>query len=140
MSLPPTSRSLPMALHRARETVMAPIRKMLTRSGITEQQWRILRVLSEHGPQDQVTLADRASLLAPSVTRIVASMKERGLVMQTPHPTDRRKHLLKITLEGTEIINENLTEAMQIAEQFRRKIGSENYEQLLDLLEELARN
>ena len=36
---------LPIALMRAREQVMAPIRNMLADSGITEQQWRVLRVL-----------------------------------------------------------------------------------------------
>ena len=31
---------------------MAPIRDMLRASGLTEQQWRVLRILSEFGPQD----------------------------------------------------------------------------------------
>ena len=42
-ALPSTSRSLPIALIRAREGVMAPIREMLAETGITEQQWRVLR-------------------------------------------------------------------------------------------------
>ena len=44
--LPSTRRSVPIALIRAREKVMGPIRDMLADSGITEQQWRILRVIS----------------------------------------------------------------------------------------------
>ena len=44
-----TSRSLPIALLRARETVMAPIREMLAESDINEQKWRVLRVLDEVG-------------------------------------------------------------------------------------------
>ena len=47
---------------------MAPIRKMLLAAGITEQQWRILRVLTETGPIDAGSLAKRACLLAPSLT------------------------------------------------------------------------
>ena len=50
--LPSTRRSLPIALMRSREKVMGPIRDMLKVSGITEQQWRVLRVLSESGAQD----------------------------------------------------------------------------------------
>ena len=41
--LPSTSRSLPIALIRAREGVMAPIRDMLTETDITEQQWQTPR-------------------------------------------------------------------------------------------------
>ena len=48
--LPSTQRSLAFALLRAREKVMTPIRAMLAEAGITEQQWRVLRVLDEFGP------------------------------------------------------------------------------------------
>ena len=60
--LPSTSRSLPIALIRAREGVMTPIRDMLAETGMTEQQWRVLRVLDEFGRMDTKTLADRACL------------------------------------------------------------------------------
>ncbi|MBT7906778.1 MAG: MarR family transcriptional regulator, partial [Marinovum sp.] len=59
-ALPPNSRSLPIALIRAREGVMLPIRQMLSETGITEQQWRVLRVLAEYGVMDAKTLADRS--------------------------------------------------------------------------------
>ncbi|MCR9055691.1 MAG: hypothetical protein NXI02_00005, partial [Rhodobacteraceae bacterium] len=70
LALPSTKRSVPIALIRAREKVMGPIREMLSDCGITEQQWRILRVLEEFGPQDASSLAERACLLLPSQTRI----------------------------------------------------------------------
>ena len=41
LQLPSTRRSLPIALMRSREQVMAPIRAMLRASGLTEQQWRV---------------------------------------------------------------------------------------------------
>ena len=72
--LPATRRSLPIALIRAREAVMHPIREMLAGTGLTEQQWRILRVLDEFGPLEATQLAGRAGLMAPSLTRIVHAM------------------------------------------------------------------
>ncbi len=98
--LPPTQRSLPMALLRARENVMAPIRAMLSASGLTEQQWRLLRVLSESGPLEATILANRAALLLPSQTRIVQSMEKRGLVFRRPHNIDKRRHTVEITALG----------------------------------------
>ena len=45
---------------------MQPIREMLAATGLTEQQWRVLRVLSEAGPVDATEVSDRAGLLLPS--------------------------------------------------------------------------
>lgn len=132
--LPSTSRSLPIALIRAREGVMSPIRDMLSETGITEQQWRVLRVLSEYGVLDAKTLADRSSLLFPSLTRIAATLREKGLVTQTRDDQDRRRQFIKITPEGQKIINDRADQAALIVEGFKATLGIENYETLLDLL------
>ena len=135
--LPSTSRSLPIALIRAREGVMAPIRDMLAETGITEQQWRILRVLSEHGSLDSTTLADRASLLFPSLTRIAATLREKGLVTQTRDDKDRRRQFIEITAKGQRIIDDHSPQAAQIVAGFKDKLGAQDYESLLDLLARL---
>ncbi len=132
--LPSTSRSLPIALIRAREGVMAPIREMLSETGITEQQWRVLRVLSEYGSQDTSTLANRASLLFPSLTRIVTTLRNKGLVTQTRDDQDRRRQLIEITPEGQKIIDDHAAQGADIVKKFRQALGDENYETLLDLL------
>ena len=132
--LPSTSRSLPIALIRAREGVMAPIRDMLSETGITEQQWRVLRVLSEYGVLDTKTLADRSSLLFPSLTRIAATMRDKGLITQTRDDVDRRRQLIEITPQGQKLIDERTGQTTQIVADFKAKLGSENYETLLDLL------
>ena len=135
--LPSTSRSLPIALIRAREGVMQPIREMLSDTGITEQQWRVLRVLSEHGTLDTKTLADRASLLFPSLTRIASTLRTKGLITQARDETDRRRQFLSITVAGQAIIDDNAAEAARIAEGFRTALGREDYETLLNLLARL---
>lgn len=132
--LPSTSRSLPIALIRAREGVMAPIRDMLSETGITEQQWRVLRVLSEYGVLDTTTLADRSCLLFPSLTRIAVTLRDKGLITQTRDDVDRRRQLIEITAKGQKIIDDRTAQATQIVEGFKAKLGSDNYETLLDLL------
>ena len=132
--LPSTSRSLPIALIRAREGVMSPIRDMLSETDITEQQWRVLRVLSEFGTLDTTTLADRSSLLFPSLTRIAATMRDKGLLTQTRDEVDRRRQLIEITAKGQKIIDDRTGQTTQIVTDFKTRMGSENYETLLDLL------
>lgn len=136
--LPPTTRSLPIAMIRARERIMAPIRDMLAETGITEQQWRVLRVLAEHGPQDASDLADKASLLAPSLTRILKTLSTREFISRTQDTDDRRRQLVAISETGQKIIDDNAAEAAQIVAQFKTALGVQNYELLLDLLDQLS--
>ena len=133
-TLPSTSRSLPIALIRAREGVMSPIRDMLSETGITEQQWRVLRVLAEFGVTDAKTLADRSSLLFPSLTRIAATLRDKGLVTQTRDDKDRRRQFIKITAAGHKIIDDRAGQAAKIVQDFKATLGHEDYEALLDLL------
>ena len=136
-NLPSTSRSLPIALIRAREGVMTPIREMLSETGITEQQWRVLRVLSEHGVLDTKSLAERSCLLLPSLTRIAATLRGKGLISQTRDEQDRRRQFVEITPEGQSIIDTNASRASDIAAEFRTRLGEADYETLLNLLERL---
>ncbi|WP_299936981.1 homoprotocatechuate degradation operon regulator HpaR [uncultured Pelagimonas sp.] len=139
-TLPTTARSLPIALIRAREGVMSPIRDMLSETGITEQQWRILRILAEYGRTDSKTVADRSSLLFSSLTRIAATLREKGLITQTRDHEDRRRQFIEITPEGQRLIDDHASQAAQIVAGFKETLGEENYETLLDLLAMLDPN
>ncbi|ASJ73354.1 hypothetical protein IMCC3135_16360 [Granulosicoccus antarcticus IMCC3135] len=119
---------------------MPPIREMLAETGITEQQWRVLRVLAEYGSQDTSTLADRACLLFPSLTRIAQTMNKKGLISVCRDETDRRRQIISITGTGQKIIDDNTEQAALIVEGFKETLGKKNYEQLLDLLAMLDPN
>lgn len=135
--LPRTRRSLPIALIRAREGIMSPIREMLAETGITEQQWRVLRVLAENGEMGTKTLAQQSSLLLPSLTRIATAMVNKGLITQTRDTTDRRRQMIDITPQGLKIIEDRMEQTAEIIAGFRATLGDENYETLLDLLAKL---
>lgn len=137
LQLPSTRRSLPIALMRSREKVMAPIRDMLRASGLTEQQWRVLRILSEFGPQDLTEIARQACLLMPSLSRIIRSLAQNGLVIRASDTKDRRRQTVVISPAGQQLIDDNLVQATQIAANYRNQLGAERYELLLDLLTEL---
>ena len=134
---PETSRSLPIALLRAREKVMGPIRAMLANAGVTEQQWRVLRVLNERGPLDPTEIADRSCLLLPSLTRILQTLESKGLVTREAHPTDRRRLVITITDGGRSLIQANLHESQRLNAWLKDTFGEEKLGHLLDLLNEL---
>jgi len=134
-----TSRSLPIALLRARERVMGPIRALLMDVGVTEQQWRVLRVLQESGPLDPTRIACQACLLLPSLTRILQKLEDKGLLGRTPDETDGRKQVVQITPDGEALVTANLDASIEVMEQVRAQMGPERYDALLDLLNDLDR-
>lgn len=136
-SLPSTSRSLPIALLRARERVMGPIRAMLADVGITEQQWRVLRVLQEGGEMEPTRIAEQACLLLPSLTRILQKLEEKELIERRQDQTDRRKQIVGISRQGAAVIDANLDASIALMDQVRDRMGANRYEALLDLLNEL---
>ncbi|MEY8841694.1 homoprotocatechuate degradation operon regulator HpaR [Cribrihabitans sp. XS_ASV171] len=135
--LPRTSRSLPIALLRARERVMGPIRTMLSDAGITEQQWRVLRVLDEEGPQDPTRISEQACLLLPSLTRILQKLEDKALITRRRDPEDKRKQIVEISDAGMAVIERNLDTSIVAAERIRAHLGDQDYERLLDLLNAL---
>ncbi|MFD3190768.1 homoprotocatechuate degradation operon regulator HpaR [Sedimentitalea sp. HM32M-2] len=135
-----TSRSLPIALLRARERVMGPIREMLSGVGITEQQWRVLRVLQEEGPMEPTRISEKACLLLPSLTRILQKLQEKQLIVRRKDKVDKRKQIVQITGSGEALISEHLETSLALLEKTRRQIGADRYELLLDLLNELDKS
>lgn len=134
-----TRRSLPISLLRARERVMTPIREMLANSGINEQKWRVLRVLDEGGPMDLSLVAQEASLLLSSLTRMIPPMETEGLVSRQISAEDRRRTIVAITDAGQALLRRHAAESNAIFARIERDFGRERLELLLDLLEDLQR-
>lgn len=132
-----TARSLPIALLRARENVMGPIRAMLADAGVTEQQWRVLRVIDEHDALDPTEIAERSCLLLPSLTRILQTLVDKGYINRMPHPTDGRRLRITITQQGRDFLASNMAESERIMAGFQEHLGNEKLETLLDLLNQL---
>ncbi len=134
-----TQRSLPIALLRAREAVMAPIRDMLAASGVNEQKWRVLRVLDESGPLELTLLAKAAVLQLPSLTRMIRAMEDEGLVSRATPDADRRKTVVTITAAGCDVIHAHAAASRAVFAGLAATYGPEKLELLLDLLDDLQR-
>lgn len=116
---------------------MGPIRTMLAEVDITEQQWRVLRVLEEDGPMEPTRIADQACLLLPSLTRILQKLEQKNLIRRRPDATDRRRQIVRITPAGAKVVTANLERSAALMEEMRRDMGGERWDALLDLLNEL---
>jgi homoprotocatechuate degradation regulator HpaR len=98
--------SLPMALMRAREAVMRHFRPILADHDVTEQQWRVLRALNDATEPISVgELAERTFLLGPSLSRMLSSLDERGLIERAPGD-DARRAEIKISDRGMALVTQ----------------------------------
>ena len=133
-----TSRSLPLSLLRAREAVMVRFRPLLAGHDLTEQQWRVIRVLHEASPLDASEVAERACVLAPSLTRIIKSLEERGIIRRERDQGDARRALLSLNPGAVDLIRAVTPQSRAIYATIEARYGPEKIEQLIDMLNELA--
>ena len=137
--LRPFQRSLPMALMRARETVMREFRPRLAADELTEQQWRVLRALSAFDqPLTTRELSEMTFLLSPSLSRITANLSERDLLHRSPHPTDQRSTLLNLTDAGKTLVAKVAIGSEEGYAAIETAFGIERLELLHELLDDLA--
>lgn len=133
-----TRRSLPIALLRARETVMAGFRPILARHDVTEQQWRVIRVLGEASPRDASDVAAHCCILMPSMTRIIRALQDRGLITRARDETDGRRLVLAITPAGRDLLDQVAPHSLDVYRDIAERYGVDRVETLLDMLEDLA--
>lgn len=133
-----TEESLPIMLLRAREALMKRIRPYLMEHDLSEQQWRVLRVLDEVGPLEPTELGERCVVLTPSLTRILALLEKRDMIRRERHPTDKRKQIIHLTQAGTDVIAEIAPEARKIYEELEETFGKPQMNNLLNKLSKLS--
>jgi DNA-binding MarR family transcriptional regulator len=76
----------------------------LTEAVLSETQLAALSALEVHQAMTPGELADHEKVQPPSMTRVIAVLEERNLVLRSPHPTDRRQVILTVTEEGRGVV------------------------------------
>ncbi len=128
-------RNLPLLLAQAREAVISGFRPLLNDLGVTEQQWRIIRRLSESGDMEPWQISEQCQILKPSLTGVLARMAEMDLVRRERHPSDQRRQVVRLTSRARQLI---ATAAPRVAQQYRRleqALGRELVEDLYRVLD-----
>lgn len=140
LALRPFSESLPDGLLRAREMAMSSFRPLLVKYELTDQQWRVLRALSEADEPPQIAhLAEAAFLRAPSLTRILANLENRKLITRKAVASDNRRATIKLTKAGWDLFNEIAPQSEAIYLRIESAFGKGRLKALLDELAELTK-
>ncbi|WP_029150479.1 MarR family winged helix-turn-helix transcriptional regulator [Microbacterium indicum] len=84
------------------------IRQNRSIASMTDAQFAVLVNVHLHGPHTLTALAERDGVTAPSMNRTVNSLEEAGYVTRVADETDRRKVIIAIAPEGSEVVLETL--------------------------------
>lgn len=90
-------RNLPLLMLQARERVIGQFRPVLNAHGLTEQQWRIVRLLLDAGPLEPREIGGLCRLSSPSLAGVLARMEEMGLVKRRRLEHDQRRVRVALT-------------------------------------------
>lgn len=130
--------SLTIALLQAREVAMGYFRPFLKQHNLTEQQWRIIRILAcDNNAIDFHSLACRSCILRPSLTGILIRMERDGLIIRMKPLSDQRKLYISLTPAGTDLhrtVREKVESGYQAIE---TDYSVDKMQQLHNLLSEL---
>ncbi|HYP85193.1 homoprotocatechuate degradation operon regulator HpaR [Variovorax sp.] len=130
-------RNLPRLLLQAREAVMAHTRPSLREHQLSDQQWRVLRVLGEHGAVETGRVAREAFILGPSLTGVLARMERDGLVERYRDPQDARRSLIDATPAGRKLVRQLSSTIESHYAWLESSLGKDKLSQLYALLDEL---
>jgi homoprotocatechuate degradation regulator HpaR len=130
-------RNLPRLLLQAREAVMAHTRPSLRGHGLSDQQWRVLRVLGEQGTVETGRIAREAFILGPSLTGVLARMERDGLIRRKRDAQDQRRTVVEATAKGAKLVGRlSLTVETHYA-WLEQQLGTPKLAQLYRLLDEV---
>ena len=75
--------------------------------GLTLTQISVLATLDRHGPLTPRELAQHERVQPPSMTRTLAGLEERALIVRTPHASDGRQHLISLAASAAALLRED---------------------------------
>lgn len=130
-------RNLPRLLLQAREAVMAHTRPSLREQQLSDQQWRVLRVLGEHGAVETGRVAREAFILGPSLTGVLARMERDGLITRYRDPADQRRTVIEATPQGKRLVRRLSATIESHYQWLEQSLGKAKLAQLYALLDDL---
>ncbi len=134
-------RNLPRLLLQAREAVMQHTRPSLREHGLSDQQWRVLRVLGEHarepGGIETGRIAREAFLLGPSLTGVLTRMERDGLIARERCSQDARRTVVRATPAGLKLVRKLSATIEAHYDWLEQRLSKARLAQLYALLDEV---
>ena len=138
MAIDQFSQSLPMMLYRTLDAVMPRFRKIFNDFGLTEQQWRVLRVLWEHEALTINHLAKLTLIPPPSLVGIVDRLERDELVTRQRSQSDRRKVNVVLIAKGVALEHQVMPRVARTYAQLKQSVDPAVWDGVLAGLQQIS--
>ena len=132
------SHSLPMMLYRTLDAVMPRFRQIFSEFGLTEQQWRVLRVLWQHEQIAFRDLADLTLIPPPSLVGVVDRLTKSGLARRRRSISDRRNVFVQATSKGQALEAKVRPRVDKAYAELRSSVNAKTWDALIAGLEQIS--
>lgn len=129
-----------MLLHGTLDQIMPAYRDLFTSHKLTEQQWRVLRVLWSENKVTAADLSRQTLLSAPSLVGILDRLEGKELIARVRSTTDRREVYIVATTAGRELRNKILPSVGKIHDEIRSRVSQQEWDVMVTTLEKLSGN
>lgn len=130
--------SLPMILNRALDAVMPGYRELFARYNLTEQQWRILRVIWTSNNVTSAQLSERTLLSAPSLVSIIDRLEKKGWVSRVRSIDDRRQVYVVATASGRRLQEEVTPQVLEIQHAIASSVTPQEWNAMEKTLQKIS--
>lgn len=95
----------------------------------------LIYVQKSDEPVTPVMISNFFGISKPSVTDMVNSLIKKGYLTKTPSDTDKRSYIVNVTEKGNQLLELTFKEYVKTIELLEEKMGSKEFEMLIQLLE-----
>jgi homoprotocatechuate degradation regulator HpaR len=140
MKSPLRHKNLPHLLLQSREALMSRFRPVLNQHGVTEQQWRILRVLLDEDGLEPRQLCERCLISSPSIAGVLTRMEEAGWIQRERMEHDQRRVKVTVTA-ATKKLGKSMAPMIENEYvELENKVGVKQLQQVYDALDTLLQH
>ncbi|MBB4039488.1 DNA-binding MarR family transcriptional regulator [Microvirga flocculans] len=108
------------------------------RFGLSIPAWRVIVTLGQYEHRTARDMAPPGVMHKSTVSRAVAALEKRGLIVRRPNLDDRREELLALTPEGRAIYEAVAPEALAVAESLLSVLTPQERDTLSTLIDKLT--
>eukprot|EP00903_Cladosiphon_okamuranus_P001415 g1413.t1 len=129
---------LPYRLNHLAETVSRSFSKIYAdKYGIGIPEWRVLAMLGEHREMTARDVSQATSMHKTKVSRAVAALEKRGLILRVKNPEDQREQTLQLSSEGVAVYEDIVPRALAYSRQLEDALTEDQKAVLDDLFARL---
>jgi homoprotocatechuate degradation regulator HpaR len=119
---------------------MRRFRPVLNQHGVTEQQWRILRVLLDEDGLEPRQLCERCLISSPSIAGVLMRMEEAGWIQRERMEHDQRRVKVTVTA-ATKKLGKSMAPTIEREYlELEKQVGVKQLQQVYDALDTLLQH